>query len=473
MLGTQPCRCELLLSPASSGPCNVSNERLGIPEVSLLNLSPTSMEYGHRRRRVDQLPHSHSTYGPVISASPFSYNRLEDYPIIGNSRRSSYNHLESIIGGRHPAPGFRPFGPIIRARHGHPTPSKPFDPIIQASPFNPIRRSHRTTPLYNSIIGARHHYQPSYRPQSHYDPNTRTGKHPEPEMTSNVKKWRDPEQTLPPLRGNNYASLVLSGGQLTASYLGTSASAQGGGVPVCGLAAFNCARIVLRKSTEGITEDELLEDITREKTFQEIVSICQTWAGSAYPEVEEIADLPIFSNFLEPQGISMDRTATLSSFDEMLKRLEDIPQHPVVVMIAIKVSDIIACIRITIQERNVFVIFDPQSRPSHPDGSGLLIDADRERILEHLSELMGVDEELLDDSENESLSDPCFVPKLGGPDLESLFLKLSVQPHSKTHDADEQTKRVREECNKVAAKNSLVSFKTSTVTLKIRRIRAN
>ncbi|TFK65421.1 hypothetical protein BDN72DRAFT_860636 [Pluteus cervinus] len=262
---------------------------------------------------------------------------------------------------------------------------------------------------------------------------------------------------------NDLATLVLRGQRLTFSYDGTSVSAQDGRVSACGLAALNCARIVFKKFKKGLTEAQLLEDIISEQTVQEIVSICPMWAGTAYPEIEEIAELPIFRYFLKRQGTNWGN-ATRSGFDKMLERLQgagtqelECPPQVQAVVIT-KEPDVVACLRLTIQEKNVFVIFDPHPRPSHPNGSGLVIDANRERILGHLTELMGVDEDLLNDPEvawqmELFSSEHTFVPNLkpDDPDLESLVLQLSIQSYAQKHNAEKQLRPVREERDKLTA----------------------
>ncbi|TFK65424.1 hypothetical protein BDN72DRAFT_845586 [Pluteus cervinus] len=263
-------------------------------------------------------------------------------------------------------------------------------------------------------------------------------------------------RTLPPLPPplseppDNPATLVLSGQRLFISYDGTSESVQGGGVSACGLAALNCARIVLGKSKLAMPEGDLLEDMISEDTVREIVSICPMWTGSTDLGIEEIIDLPIFNNFIKPLGVNWGK-ATRSGFTKMLKRLEDVQQHPVVVTVITKIPEIIVCIRLVIQEQNVFVILDPNSRPSHPDGSGLIIDANEERILDYLMDLMGVDEDVLNDptiswevAKLSTFCGHCFIPSTEEPDLESLVLQLSVKPYSQ-RDSDERSRTVKEE----------------------------
>lgn len=91
-----------------------------------------------------------------------------------------------------------------------------------------------------------------------------------------------------------------------------------GGVSACGLAALNCARIVLAAEQDGPTGRDLLKFVTRPKTAQvrglepcprfpfhlhafsqEITSICAQWSSSSHLEVEDIYKVPLFSGSLK------------------------------------------------------------------------------------------------------------------------------------------------------------------------------
>ncbi|TFK65419.1 hypothetical protein BDN72DRAFT_900699 [Pluteus cervinus] len=322
-------------------------------------------------------------------------------------------------------------------------------------------------------------YAPS-RSTFTYDPITRTAGHhnvwiPPPSTYSSPqarpKYSLEKKKTPPPLPScspplpsplkpptqSAALRLVLNGEQHLVTHDDTEGSNRSGGVSACGLAALNCARIVFKKFNQGVDGTRLLEDVMNEQTVKQILSIRSMLAGSAHLELDEIAELPIFSSCLNRLDSHWGR-ATHAGFNEMLKRLEDVQQHPIVVMIVTKSPDIIACLRITIEDKHVFVIFDPHPRPSHPNGSGLIIDADRERFVDHLTELLGIDEDLFNDPELarqmeilSSFSDHCFIPTPENPDLESLIIQLSVQSLNKEHNTDEQMRPIREERDRLAA----------------------
>ncbi|TFK65422.1 hypothetical protein BDN72DRAFT_900702 [Pluteus cervinus] len=291
--------------------------------------------------------------------------------------------------------------------------------------------------------------QPQHKKVTNPDPSCSTSAR-EPSPPLHVPKL----PLFPPLPlskpPSDPAAFVLSGQQLIVSYDGTSDSVQGGGTSACGLAALNCARVVLGKSKQGSLGTRLLEEIIDEKTMQDIVSICPMWTGNANLEIDEIVSLPMFNNFLKPLGISWGK-ATRSGFDKMLTRLQDLHQHSVVVTVITKVHEIVACIRVAIQDHNVFVIYDPHARPSHPNGAGFIIDADKERILDHLTMLMGVDEDLLNDPDFawqmemlSTFSGHCFIPEPEDPDLESLIIKLSIQSYGQhTCDHDDSAAEIK------------------------------
>ncbi|TFK65426.1 hypothetical protein BDN72DRAFT_962525 [Pluteus cervinus] len=274
-----------------------------------------------------------------------------------------------------------------------------------------------------------------------------------------------PSPNIPP---NDRTTLVLRGKQLTASYIAPSASFEHGSVSAGAFAALNCARIIFKKYKQGIPSSRLIDDIISEQTVQEIVSrVCPIGAEKAHFEIEEIAKLGIFSDTLKCQGVSWGK-ATRSGFDKMLKRLEDTqPEQPVVMIISKNCSDMIACLRLPIQKENVFVIFDPQSRPPHPRSSRLIIDTNRGRILDYLTRLMGVDEGLLNDPNRQmkifsSFCGHCFIPRSGNPDPKS-----RGQPDPTMHDTDEQLKLVRDERDSLAAQLELVQEERDNLAIRL------
>jgi hypothetical protein len=108
---------------------------------------------------------------------------------------------------------------------------------------------------------------------------------------------------------------LLNGSGSVVSYPGTSQYSKGG-ASACGLAAFNCARIVLGWEThQGRTANQVLQAFSEKEPVlvcasnvpfpitthfdQEIISICENTGNLGHLEAEEIMALPLFSNALE------------------------------------------------------------------------------------------------------------------------------------------------------------------------------
>ena len=69
------------------------------------------------------------------------------------------------------------------------------------------------------------------------------------------------------------------------------------------------------------------------------------------------------------------------------------------VVIITRPPEIIACLKLVIHNRDVFVIFDSHSRPIHPDGAGLILDTSIHRTAARLNEILPVDSRFLADSD--------------------------------------------------------------------------
>jgi hypothetical protein len=61
---------------------------------------------------------------------------------------------------------------------------------------------------------------------------------------------------------------ILQGQEQVVSHPGTSQYGTGAGLAACGLAALNCARIILGKEEEGIRNEALLRDIVSRETTE-------------------------------------------------------------------------------------------------------------------------------------------------------------------------------------------------------------
>src|ERR1700691_5484075 len=73
--------------------------------------------------------------------------------------------------------------------------------------------------------------------------------------------------------------------------------------------------------------------------------------------------------------------------------------HPSAVVIITRPPEIIACMKLIINMKDVFVIFDSHARPSHPDGAGFILNTSIHRTAARLSEILPVDSSLLSDGD--------------------------------------------------------------------------
>lgn len=89
----------------------------------------------------------------------------------------------------------------------------------------------------------------------------------------------------------------------------------GGGVSACGLAALNCARIVLGMERNGLRNEHLVREMMKRETLevsgslldcialslceQEVLRPCLSWSSPAHLDVEDIHKAPIFMKSLK------------------------------------------------------------------------------------------------------------------------------------------------------------------------------
>jgi hypothetical protein len=67
---------------------------------------------------------------------------------------------------------------------------------------------------------------------------------------------------------------ILKGRQQVVSHSGTSQYATGSGLAACGLAALNCARIVLGREHAGVRDEALLRDVLSRETMEACQPTC-------------------------------------------------------------------------------------------------------------------------------------------------------------------------------------------------------
>ena len=89
-----------------------------------------------------------------------------------------------------------------------------------------------------------------------------------------------------------------------------------GGMSACGLAALNCARVILHEARRGLSSTELLQRIMEKEicevinlnidlsstsfiaVLQEILNICERWSDPTHLAVDDIYTTPLFETTL-------------------------------------------------------------------------------------------------------------------------------------------------------------------------------
>jgi cell division protein FtsB len=79
----------------------------------------------------------------------------------------------------------------------------------------------------------------------------------------------------------------------------------------------------------------------------------------------------------------------------MFRELQTIKTSAAVIIT--RPPEIIACVKLVINDRDVFIIFDSHSRPSYPNGAGFILDTSLHRTATRLSEILPVDNLFLSD----------------------------------------------------------------------------
>ncbi|KAF8657107.1 hypothetical protein AX16_002294 [Volvariella volvacea WC 439] len=193
---------------------------------------------------------------------------------------------------------------------------------------------------------------------------------------------------------------VLNGELVVVSYEGTSQYSQGGGSSACGLAALNCARIVLGHEKTGVKSLNLLDVMMQRSTAEDITSICHLWNGS-HLEVDELENLPIFQHSLDRKGTKWGEVSG-PGFGKVLDALKEKPQFIRSAVIT-RTPEIIICFWVPLNLANrkgIYAIFDSHPRPMHPDGAAFIFSPTKKKMLDYLSDLIQFDKSILDFGES-------------------------------------------------------------------------
>ncbi|TFK26232.1 hypothetical protein FA15DRAFT_667730 [Coprinopsis marcescibilis] len=186
----------------------------------------------------------------------------------------------------------------------------------------------------------------------------------------------------------------------------TSSSASG--TSSCALISMFCARTILdlekqvrarEYRSEGLSkEDEasgLLDDILSERTVQRIVSIGQHLKGALRMKPAELLDVPMF----EQVFLSQNRLEQFASYEEILTVLDHLCNDGVKRIASTVITQggqSVVCVRMSVLEEDLFVLFDPHRRHDHPNGPSFMLSTCRKTTAKHLDRIL--DDRSLEDS---------------------------------------------------------------------------
>jgi len=174
----------------------------------------------------------------------------------------------------------------------------------------------------------------------------------------------------------------------------------GGGVSACGLAALNCARIILEMEKAGLVNEHIVREMMKRETLEEVLRPCLSWSSPAHLDVDEICTAPIFKRSLKLLHSDYSRPG-LSQFKELLLRLsqQTAESHSSTCAIITRPPEIIACIKLATNKSDVYVVFDSHPRPNkHPQGAAFIFMNSIDATAAYLADLLHYDDSLLMDS---------------------------------------------------------------------------
>ncbi|KAF9525382.1 hypothetical protein CPB83DRAFT_859743 [Crepidotus variabilis] len=228
------------------------------------------------------------------------------------------------------------------------------------------------------------------------------------------KKDADTETILEEVLSNKQRIVShIGSGQYNVSS-GTNKFSTSTSISACGLAAMNCARLLFQQAEEmkehctwcGKRDGEHREDGGRclvdamlaPQTSAEIVSICSSWTNNSHLEVDELLQLPIFKKSFLIVNTKYGKT-TPSDFRTLLMDMTEVKENPnqVVACIITRPPEILLCMKIPVSGQDIFVIFDSHPRPTHPEGSGFILNASLVGTAEYLEQLLSIDSSILAD----------------------------------------------------------------------------
>ncbi|CAL1701269.1 unnamed protein product [Somion occarium] len=185
--------------------------------------------------------------------------------------------------------------------------------------------------------------------------------------------------------------------QHVSSFAGRSQySLNGGGTSACGLAALNCARVILAKEMGGLKGAELLRYMMRRETLEDVLGICQHWSSNAHLDVDDILKAPLFDHGLDLLWSDYEMPGK-KEFQGLLQRLHMRVAGSAAIVIT-RPPEIICVLKIAVDNKDVFVTFDSHPRDTHPDGAAFIFHQSLDHAATYLGSLLRYDPHLLADS---------------------------------------------------------------------------
>ncbi|KAI0089049.1 hypothetical protein BDY19DRAFT_122394 [Irpex rosettiformis] len=175
-------------------------------------------------------------------------------------------------------------------------------------------------------------------------------------------------------------------------------SCSAGGTSSCGVAALNCARLVLQRAQSGSFDSaSLLRNIMLPKTFEEILDICSDLSGSSHLDVEEISSAPIFKNSLNTLWSDYGQLG-FERIQGLLCRLEKSTTTSAALIIT-RPPEIISIIKIATSSctKPLYISFDSHPRSKHLDGAAFIFHRSLDSAAHYLADLLRYDPDILAD----------------------------------------------------------------------------
>ncbi|KAI9069218.1 hypothetical protein FKP32DRAFT_1641142 [Trametes sanguinea] len=173
----------------------------------------------------------------------------------------------------------------------------------------------------------------------------------------------------------------------------------GGGVSACGLAALNCARLVLGLHAAGIDTPQLLQELAQKRFLEDVLKPCLSWANPTHLAVDDIyLNAPAFQKSLAAVGNEYGNASRLF-LRKLIEKVAGITLERGIsaCVIITRPPEIIACFSIAGAGASpLFVIFDSHPRPDkHPDGAAFIFHWSVGATVRYLADLLKYDAKLL------------------------------------------------------------------------------